>query len=234
MGSRGALKRLVRGLARRCIVARATSNTSPCHYLVGVSACLLLLLYSVAANSQTCLRTTDEYDRHFKAAVRRHWATDLPNVPWLALKAQALTESSLRADAQSPAGAVGILQQLETTFEEEARRINLRKGNRRNARDSIEVGASYMSGRARFWTEPRPVHEVWFLALVSYNSGAGNWLKTQTMYGGKYWSDLEPNIHHFVGEKHAAEATGYKPRVEYFLRRLIACDSYKKRTRQRG
>ncbi|MCY4258798.1 MAG: transglycosylase SLT domain-containing protein [Rhodobacteraceae bacterium] len=211
-----------RRVKTHCVLKRNASRGTCWITAVGVLILIYLLIQVTGARAE-CLRVTDEYDRHFEAAVRRHWATDLAGVPWLALKAQAITESSLRADAESPAGAVGLLQQLESTFNEEARRINLRDGNRRNARDSIEVGASYLAGRARFWTEPRPVHESWRLALAGYNSGSGNWYKVQVRYGGRYWHDFVPHIADFVGPVHEAEAAGYVPRVEYFYGRLNAC-----------
>ena len=212
-----------------CILKR-NANRGTCWYVVfGVLVLIYLLFHITKAEAAECLKVTQEYDRYFQSAVRRHWASDLPGVPWLALKAQALTESSLRADAESPAGAVGLLQQLESTFDEEARRINLRKGNRRNASDSIEVGASYLAGRARFWISPRPVHESWRLALVGYNSGSGNWLKTQTLYGGRYWSELVVNIDKVISPTHVEEARGYVPRVEHFYQRLDACPHYGRR-----
>lgn len=175
------------------------------------------------ADAQECARVTDRYDDHFRAAVRRHWVVKLPGAPWLALKAQAIQESSLRADAVSPAGAVGVLQIVGGTWAEETRRLNLRDAHRRNAADNIEVGASYMANRAGFWTEPRPVDERWRLALAGYNSGAGHWYRAQVRYGGRYWRDLVPHIGEFVGEANEREASEYVPRIEAYLRALGAC-----------
>jgi len=191
--------------------------------LAGVCACLLLSLHTGAADAQTCLRTTDEYDRHFQSAVRRHWATELPNADWRLLKAQCWVESNLDPNAESWAGAVGLCQFLGATWREAQGRIDLRTGNRRDGRDSVEAAAWYMAGRARFWSEPRPEVELWRLAAVGYNSGSGNWYKAQVRYGGRYWRDLVPHIGEFVGERNEREAAGYAPKIEDAYKRIGAC-----------
>ena len=184
---------------------------------------LAVCIYSATCNAKPCLTLTDKYDAPFQKAVRRYWVSDLPHVPWVALKAQAFIESSLRSDAVSPGGAVGLLQQLPGTFKQESQRIGLHDGNRRNARDSIDVGASYMASRARFWIEPRPINEVWLLALAGYNSGSGNWYKVQVEYGGMYYSDFVGHIGEFVGDNNAKTASEYPLKVVDAMLRINAC-----------
>ena len=83
------------------------------HYLLA-SVLLTLLTWGPASLAGESSWST-EYDQYFRKYAKRYFG---PNVDWQWFKAQGIAESALRDDANSPAGAKGIMQILPSTFEE--------------------------------------------------------------------------------------------------------------------
>ena len=134
--------------------------------------------------------------------------------------AQCKAESNLKADAESPAGAVGLCQVLVTTAMDIDRgklrglsRGKLR-GLLRDSKTNAELGARYMARMFRFWAYPRSHLCRWRLAVASYNAGARNVGGAQKKSGGRScWEDISPFLHEVTG-KHSAETIAYVTRVQ--------------------
>jgi len=88
---------------------------------------------------------------------------------WIQLMAQGFQESSLKVDARSPAGAVGIMQLLPSTAEW------LGVPNYTKPAGNIHAGAKYMSRLMKRYAKNPEISkdDRFFFALASYNAGPG-------------------------------------------------------------
>lgn len=160
------------------------------------------------------------YDSYFE----RYGSKYLPVYDWRWLKAQGLTESNLDKDAVSSAGAQGIMQIMPLTWLEETERLGI-IASPFNARVNILVGASYMRRMVKFWKAPRTDMQRLELAQASYNAGAGNILKAQTlckqwsMTTGQAWWEIRPCLHKITGH-HAEETINYIERIKRWMKKL--------------
>ncbi len=100
----------------------------------------------------------------------------------LELKYIPIIESSLRVDARSPAGAVGIWQFMYYTAKEYNLRINSYLDERRDVYKSTEAACQYLNKAFN-------IFDNWELAVASYNCGRGNVTKALRRSGGElnYW-----------------------------------------------
>ena len=100
----------------------------------------------------------------------------------LELKYIPIIESSLRFDAKSPAGAVGIWQFMYYTAKEYNLRINSYLDERRDVYKSTEAACQYLNKAFN-------IFDNWELAVASYNCGRGNVTKALRRSGGElnYW-----------------------------------------------
>ena len=100
----------------------------------------------------------------------------------LELKYIPIIESSLRAGAKSPAGAVGIWQFMYYTAKEYNLRINSYLDERRDVYKSTEAACQYLNKAFN-------IFDNWELAIASYNCGRGNVTKALRRSGGElnYW-----------------------------------------------
>ena len=100
----------------------------------------------------------------------------------LELKYIPIIESSLRVDAKSPAGAVGIWQFMYYTAKEYNLRINSYLDERRDVYKSTEAACQYLNKAFN-------IFDNWELAVASYNCGRGNVTKALRRSGGElnYW-----------------------------------------------
>ena len=76
---------------------------------------LLCILQLGSAESFEPYKSADHYDQYFKEYSQRFFGDDFD---WRYFKAQAITESRLKAMAHSDNGAMGIMQILPATFDE--------------------------------------------------------------------------------------------------------------------
>lgn len=102
------------------------------------------------------------YDSLFKFYAEKY------GLDWRLIKRQAEVESSLRPDAISPAGAVGLMQFMPATWREYGH------GRRDNPEESIKAGCRYMSRLLSLWDEIPDETERFKFALASYNAGRQN------------------------------------------------------------
>ena len=100
----------------------------------------------------------------------------------LELKYIPIIESSLRVDAKSPAGAVGIWQFMYYTAKEYNLRINSYLDERKDVYKSTEAACQYLNKAFN-------IFDNWELAVASYNCGRGNVTKALRRSGGElnYW-----------------------------------------------
>ena len=102
---------------------------------------------------------------------------------WRLFKAQLWQESRLKSDAVSHAGAKGIAQLLDDTFDLFAEEAGFYDVDIFDPEANIIVGAKYMRWLVGEWSWPRPEIDRHCLALASYNAGLGNILKAQRESG---------------------------------------------------
>jgi membrane-bound lytic murein transglycosylase MltF len=98
----------------------------------------------------------------------RYWTSKLwPKQHWRLIKAQVLQESAMDPKAQSPAGAMGLLQLMPQTARE------LGCTDPLDPEQNLSAGITYLSEQYRRFPEiPDETERVWF-ALASYNGGRG-------------------------------------------------------------
>jgi membrane-bound lytic murein transglycosylase F len=171
------------------------------------------LLYSSQA-----FPLNDKFDDSF-----RKWnAYYTPELPWYWLKSQAYIESALNPSAESPVGAKGISQFLDSTWGDMREQLSLTV-DQYNADAAIQAQAYYMRQLRSTWTRyGRSQCEIHNLALASYNAGTGNILKAQKESGGeKYWRDLSPHLKKVTGH-HSKETIGYVERFWRTVGRILS------------
>ena len=123
--------------------------------------------------------------QHFVDAAMRHPGG--PSACWLAC--QALCESDYRIDAQSPAGAKGLMQFVDRTAAE-------LKIDAWDPREAIFGAAKYDKWTRDRWTAPpwgdRTAYDIRGLGAGSYNNGHGNMRGNQERNGWVLYGKAEP------------------------------------------
>lgn len=154
----------------------------------------------------------DKYDREIERAWRLYMPDYSPQWGW----AQYWQESRLKADAVSPANAIGIAQTLTGTFGDCMRYGFVPYGvSPRIAKWSILCGAGYLGKQVKFWSGPRPKEDRLFLAFCNYNAGGGNCLKAQRACNGvMLYSEIMACLPSITG-RHSKETIDY---VNYIQR----------------
>lgn len=159
-----------------------------------------------------------EYDTLIKQAVERH----LPGYDWRMYKAQLYQESKLNPKAVSPAGAGGIAQFMQATWEDVAPRAGYADADRFDPEASIMVGAFYMAELIKKWKSPRPEIDRHCLAMASYNAGFGNVLKAQKKAGNPaLFAEIITALPEVTGAKNSQETTTYVRRILNYCNKLI-------------
>ena len=159
-----------------------------------------------------------QYDKTFKRAVRRHYPSQLRH-NWCTLKALCWTESRLNPKAESPVGAQGLCQVMPATAGDLVKR-NLWRGNLRRAKQNAEAAAIVFRRNWEIWAVPRSTECRYELAAASYNAGAGNIIRAQTLSGGRLcWEGIRPHLRDVTGH-HARETTDYVDRQWKAYRKL--------------
>lgn len=177
-------------------------------------AVLLVLLFCAILTS--CVAEakpwSSGYDAHFKASCSR-W---LPSWDWRWCKAQCVAESGLNPAAVSQVGAQGICQIMPATWRDIRGGLSLAASTSPYVAELGIEGAAYYDSRLRgVWRSPRPEFERRRLTLASYNAGAGNILKAQTICkGARDWTAVVPCLASVTGPVNARETSGYVSRIE--------------------
>ena len=163
---------------------------------------------------------TDRYDDLF----RKHTRTRFGRMPWQWFKAQSLQESRLHPRAQSPVGAMGLMQVMPATFEEIRKELGL-PNRPYDPSVNIRAGIYYDLKCFQFWTEDRTMREKLRLMFASYNAGPGNILNAQKVVRGRNlcsgveWDCIKQGLPSVTGN-HSKETIQYVERVEGFYKML--------------
>jgi membrane-bound lytic murein transglycosylase F len=137
---------------------------------------------------------TNEYDAYFRKYTKHYFG---PHVDWHWFKAQGIAESGLNPEAQSPAGAVGIMQILPSTYAE-IKESNPHFVTIREPRWNIAAAIYYDRKLYRKWQQKFTTKERLKLAFASYNAGLGNVLRAfrraRERHGGevRQWREVAP------------------------------------------
>ncbi len=121
-------------------------------------------------------RDHKDYDSHFRKYSKRFFGIGFD---WHYFKAQAIAESNLNPTAQSPVGAVGIMQLMPRTFAEVSRKSELIEGSLVEPRWNIAAGIWYNKHQFDYWQKGRGLDERLKFMYGSYNAGRSNLLKAQ-------------------------------------------------------
>jgi len=178
--------------------------------------CLVLIPTLVLAHSLEHVdhkHWTREYDGLFRKYAKHYFGA---GYDWRWFKAQGIAESGLQKDANSRAGAIGLMQILPSTFEE-IRSKNPHFTAIEEPKWNIAAGIYYDRQLYRRWVEHVPPSERLSFAFGSYNAGFGNIRKAyrKALREGvevQRWSELEHMVpgqtRHYVRRIHRLMGKG--------------------------
>lgn len=176
-----------------------------------------IAIIGVVATTSAQASFTEKYDASIKRSVEHYWG-DFPI--WHLFKAQLVAESGLDPNICSAAGACGLAQFMEPTWEDTLRRIGADPTTSRfDARTAIDAGAFYMSRLRLEWAgRNRARIDAHDLGLASYNAGIKSVLDAQRLCSdGLLWAQVAPCMVDVTGAEHARETLGYVARIhDYF------------------
>ena len=118
---------------------------------------------------------TCQYDNHFRKNSKRYFGVGFN---WKWWKAQSITESALKKDAESWVGAKGLMQVMPCTYKDIQKKVPS-LGNINEPRWNIAAGIYYNKYLFNNWTSKRPFIDRMSFIFASYNGGMGNVLKAQ-------------------------------------------------------
>lgn len=147
--------------------------------------------------------STERFDPLFEQTAAQYLYPYLPDDDWKWWLAQCYQESRLRADAISPAGAVGICQLMPGAA------MDAGIWDRLNPELNIKAGAWILRRNIRTWW-PRPTRlDRLKLGWCGYNAGVGNCIKAQALCdGASLWEAISPCLPQVTGH-HAKETQDY-------------------------
>ena len=162
-----------------------------------------------------------KFDRYFSKYSKRYFGIAFD---WHYFKAQAVAESSLQTDAVSPAGAVGIMQIMPSTFADIRERHPAIKGPLDSPRWNIAAGIWYDRQNYVSWSESRPFDDRLKFMFGSYNAGRGNILQAQRKaqdqgLNANLWQSIEKELPSVTG-RHSRETLTYVSRIFSIKREL--------------
>ena len=191
-------------------------------------ALLVPLIIQSLPHAHATSPSTADYQRLFERYTTLYWA-DVPYVQWPLLESVAWAESGFRADAQSPAGAKGLLQITDNTLGDLISKLTQLPPhpNPFDPEISIMVGTYYLRfGCWNFWINPRPPAEQTRFALASYNAGPGNidkaWNRARARGLEGLWRDVAGELPAITGEANARQTTGYVAKILPRYERRVA------------
>jgi membrane-bound lytic murein transglycosylase F len=148
---------------------------------------------------------SDAYDEQFQDTALQYLYTYLPDDDWRWWKAQCHQESRLKADAVSPAGAVGVCQLTGGASTD----AGILASDRANAKLNIKAGAWILRRGLRTWWRRDDRLEHLKLAWACYNAGCRRIIKAQSLCeGATLWDGISPCLPSVTG-LHAAETQHY-------------------------
>ena len=185
---------------------------------------LALMLSQVEPNTEAQYAQYNEFtkfDRYFSKYSKRYFGIAFD---WHYFKAQAVAESSLQTDAESPAGAVGIMQIMPSTFADIRERHPAIKGPLDSPRWNIAAGIWYDRQNYVSWSDSRPFDDRLKFMFGSYNAGRGNILQAQRKaqdqgLNANLWQSIEKELPSVTG-RHSRETLTYVSRIFNIKREL--------------
>lgn len=158
--------------------------------------------------------SSESFEGYFRLYGQRFFGMDFD---WRYFKAQAIAESGLRTDAQSPEGAVGVMQLLPSTFQEIAEEVDHIHPDIQNPQWNIAAGIYYDRKLWETWKAKRPFRERLNFTFGSYNAGKGTILQAQEIalvkgWDARSWEVIEKALPHVIGEG-SRETIGYVRRI---------------------
>lgn len=158
-----------------------------------------------------------KYDFQIEKAAKRWW----PDLPWKLWKAQLFQESKLDPNAVSPVGARGLAQFMPATWDDVMRQLDLRALSPLDPDAAIDAGAYYMARLRQTWRRDRTALERNALAQASYNAGAGNIIRAQSLCGdARLWPAIAPCLSGITGPDYARETLTYVTRIDQWWRQM--------------
>lgn len=161
---------------------------------VGAALAATALLTTAASASDEPVdspRWPSEYNEHFQKYTKRYFG---PYFDWRWFKSQAITESTLKPGVRSPAGAVGLMQILPSTFAE-IQRANPYFTDIVSPRWNIAAGIWYdrYLYRHKAWVSLGDDEQL-LLAFAGYNAGLGGALRAYkaTPHPADSWQRIAP------------------------------------------
>ena len=136
---------------------------------------------------------------------------------WRLLKAQLWQESRLRTDQVSPAGAKGIGQIMDDTWEQWSVKTGFKDHSVTEPRANIYTAANYLGWLINEWNWERHSSDRYCLALASYNAGIGHILKAQAKADDSVlYKDIIEKLPEITGDDNAAETIRYVSNILFF------------------
>jgi membrane-bound lytic murein transglycosylase F len=181
----------------------------------------LLTMSLLAVPEAEGLDGANRYDRYFAKYTERIFG---PDFDWRYFKAQALAESTMRPDARSPKGALGIMQLMPCTFEEVVRENPWIEGDIHDPEWNIAAGICYNRALWKIWDGERPFEERLSFMFGAYNAGKGTILEAQEIalqqgLNARSWSVVEKTLPQVIGSG-GGQIIAYVERVHRIRDRL--------------
>ncbi len=159
---------------------------------------------------------TTKYDHHFKIYADIYFGDE---VSWQWFKAMGIAESNLDPNAQSPAGAMGIMQLMPGTSAQVARELWL-ADNPFDPQINILMGIHYARKMWNIFKKEEGLERLCFM-FGAYNAGAGNIIKAQGRAKLSYvWDDIAAALPSVTG-RHATETIQYVERILSIRQQMI-------------
>lgn len=172
--------------------------------------CLSALLQSLLVSLPVAAGGGEHSPYPFSAEFERYGTKYLPQYDPTLFAAQAKAESGFRAYVQSRAGAMGVMQLMPKTFDEQSQRLGV-DCSPWSPRCSIQLGIHYDKRMFGQFKRQDKMESARF-GLASYNSGLGTVLRHQRdCDGSRVYSEVEPCLYE--------EPRAYVRRIERFARR---------------
>lgn len=160
--------------------------------------------------------TITKYDHHFKTYASIYFGSE---VSWQWFKAMAIAESSLDPKAESPAGAMGIMQLMPRTSAEVAHELHIADAPF-DPQINILMGIHYARKMWNIFKKEKGLERLCFM-FGAYNAGARNIIKAQKVAAKPdIWHDLAAVMPQVTGN-HAMETIQYVERILAIKQRMI-------------
>lgn len=159
---------------------------------------------------------TSKYDIHFKRYAGIYFGSE---VSWQWFKAMGIAESSLDPTAESPVGAMGIMQLMPRTSAQVAQELWL-ANNPFDPQINILMGIHYARKMWNIFQDEKGVERLCFM-FGAYNAGARNIIRAQRLAAmTDIWDDIAAVLPQ-ITKRHAKETIEYVERILAIRQEMI-------------